>query len=116
MKLLGLIFVSVAFALPLAAQETKTAAQQEAEWQRSRIATERASEEVRYQQQRAACYQRFAVNDCLNKARVDRRPVMEELRRQEIILNDEARRRLASEQIQAVEEKQQNKPTLRGTP
>jgi hypothetical protein len=116
MKLLGLIFIGVSMAMPLAAQEAKTAAQQEAELQRSRIANERATEEAHYQQQRAECYQRFAVNDCLHQARVNRRPRMEELRRQEIILNDEERRRLASEQIQALEEKQQNKSAERPKP
>ncbi len=116
MKALCLIIAGLSLVLPLAAQEAKTAAQLEMDEHRSRIATQRAHEDARYARQRAECYQRFAVNDCLHKARVSRRPLIEELRRQEIILNDEERRQLASEQIQALEDKQLSKSAERSKP
>ena len=70
-----------------------------------RIQAERQRQEAGFAQQEAACYQRFAVNDCLKGVRVQRRLVMEDLRRQDIAVNDAKRKRLGVEQIQRLEEK-----------
>ncbi|MGH8831870.1 MAG: hypothetical protein ACREXV_12370 [Polaromonas sp.] len=53
----------------------------------------------------AACYKRFAVNNCLNEVNTRRREAMADLRRQEISLNDEERRIRGAEQIRKIEEK-----------
>lgn len=73
--------------------------------ERARIETERASAQARFEKEEASCYQRFAVNDCLRQVKVRRRAVLEELRRQEIILNDVDRKKRAAEQLRRTEEK-----------
>lgn len=70
-----------------------------------RIQVERRRQDAYYAKEEAACYQRFAVNDCLRQVRVKRRLVMEDLRRQEIAVNDEQRRQKGVEEIQRLEEK-----------
>ena len=73
--------------------------------ERSRIEQERAAEMLRQQQVESACYQRFAVNDCLLESRVKHREVMADLKRQEINLNDRERRLRSSEQLRRIEDK-----------
>jgi hypothetical protein len=70
-----------------------------------RIQAERVRQEANFAQQEAACYQRFAVNDCLRRVKAARRPVMEDLRRQEVAIQDERRRLRGIEQLQRLEEK-----------
>ena len=72
--------------------------------ERSRIGHERAAEMLRQQQVESACYQRFAVNDCLLESRVKHREVMADLKRQEINLNDRERRLRSSEQLRRIED------------
>lgn len=73
--------------------------------ERLRIEQEHKREENRYAQEEAACYQRFAVTDCLREVRVRRRATFEDLQRQEISLNDAERKNRAAEQIKRAEEK-----------
>ncbi|WP_027475489.1 hypothetical protein [Curvibacter gracilis] len=75
------------------------------EVERARIERERSAEMLRQQQVESACYQRFAVNDCLLEARVKHREVMADLKRQEITLNDRERRLRSSEQLRRIEDK-----------
>ncbi len=77
----------------------------DSEGERSRIQAERAREEARYQLEESACYARFAVSDCLRKARAQRRQVLDKLRQQELVLNDAERRRKAQEQLERIKEK-----------
>lgn len=76
------------------------------------VEAERARIEGKRQQLRdalaideTACQQRFAVNSCLNEINSKRRDEMADLRRQEISLNDDERRKRGAEQIRRVEEK-----------
>ena len=80
-------------------------AQQQTARERSRIAAERQAADSRYAQAEAACYARFAVNDCLNQAKAARREVLADLRRQEVSLNDDERRRKAAVQQQKLDER-----------
>lgn len=75
------------------------------EQERARIERERATEMGRQQAVESACYQRFAVNDCLAQARVKHREVLSDLKRQEVQLNDRERRLRAGEQMRRIEEK-----------
>ena len=75
------------------------------EVERARIERERAAEMLRQQQVESACYQRFAVNDCLLESRVKHREVMADLKRQEINLNDRERRLRSSDQLRRIEDK-----------
>lgn len=73
--------------------------------ERARIAAERTRINARFAQEEKACHQRFAVNDCLNRNLAWQRAELAELRRQEIVLNDDERRRRAAERIDTLDEK-----------
>jgi len=53
----------------------------------------------------AACYQKFAVFDCQRNIRVKNRRVLDELRRQELMLNDLERRAKANNALDKIREK-----------
>jgi len=65
----------------------------------------RSAEEAHFSDQERVCYERFAVNDCLKQVRVKRRSALENLRRQEVILNDLERRKKAADQLELIQEK-----------
>jgi len=67
--------------------------------QKARISAERKAVEARYDQDRAACYQKFAVQDCIDGARRKRRTQVEDLNRQEAVINDAERQRRAAAQL-----------------
>lgn len=92
--------------LPLAAQTDAddVLAQREAE-QRAWISETRAQYNAQFRAREIACYQRFAVNDCLNESRRIEREVMADLRRQEILLNDAQRKRRAARQLLRTDER-----------
>ena len=73
--------------------------------QRAAISVERARLEKSFLMEDAACYKKFAVNNCLGNVNARRRQPMEDLRRQEILLNDEERKIKGAEQIRTTEEK-----------
>jgi colicin import membrane protein len=73
--------------------------------ERQRIQDERAALEVKFDAEEAACYQKFAVNYCLNRIKPLRREAMAELRRQEVELDEAKRKQKAAEQILKTEEK-----------
>ena len=74
--------------------------------ERSRIAAERKQVETRFTAHEAACYKKFAVNDCIEEGKADRRTRLADLRRQEITLNDAERKRKGAAQMQRMEEKE----------
>ncbi len=76
--------------------------------ERSRIAAERQAVEARFKQDEAACYKKFAVNDCVDALRAVRREKLADLRRQEISLNDAERKRKGAEQLRRMEDKEKN--------
>ena len=73
--------------------------------ERARIGEERARLEAGFLAEDVACYKKFAVNSCLGKVNERRREAMGDLRRQELLLNDEERRIRGAEQIRKTEEK-----------
>ena len=70
-----------------------------------RISTERSKLEAAFALEDTACYKRFLVNSCLDEVKARRRDALADLRRQEILLNDEARKAKAAEQLQKTEDK-----------
>lgn len=102
MKPLIALAAALAFALPAAADDGA---------ERARIRTERDAVEARFKQQEKACYGRFAVTDCIQKAQRERNAMLADLRRQERVLNEADRRRRAAERQQALEER--NSPQAR---
>ena len=74
---------------------------------RTRIAQERTQARTQYAQAEFTCWRRFAVNDCLRKARTDERRVLADLRQQELALNDLERRHRASERLKRIQANEQ---------
>ena len=73
--------------------------------QRAAIAAERGGLEAGFLSEDAACHKKFAVNRCLENVNARRRAVMADLRRQEIMLNDEQRKSKVEQQIRKSQEK-----------
>ena len=73
--------------------------------QRERISAERSRLEATFTREDTACYKRFLVNNCLDEVKIRRRDALADLRRQEIVLNDEARKAKGAEQLQKIEDK-----------
>ena len=73
--------------------------------ERQRIGQVRAGHEARYLQAERVCYSRFAVSDCLRDARKARRLALDELRREELILNDLERQNKAIAALKRIEDK-----------
>jgi len=71
--------------------------------ERGRISQERAASESIYAVSERGCYSRFALSDCLSDARKVRRVTMDELRRQELVLNDMDRKIKAMEELKRIE-------------
>jgi hypothetical protein len=86
--------------VPSAAQtDAERVMEQREEQQREWINQTRARHQAQFRRQEIACYQRFAVNDCLNESRRTEREVMADLRRQEVLINDAQRKRRAARQL-----------------
>lgn len=92
---------------PATVLDDATQSQREAA-EHARIDAARADKEAQTARAEAACYARFAVNDCLIKVRAERRIVLADLRRQEISLNDAARKRRAAQQLLRSDERSSN--------
>lgn len=73
--------------------------------ERARLHDQRAKVEAEYKADEKACNAKFAVNDCLAKAKAKRREAVSDLRRQEISLNDAERKRKAAERQRSIEER-----------
>jgi colicin import membrane protein len=73
--------------------------------ERLRISNERAALESGFSREDTACYKRFLVNRCLDEVKVRRGDAMADLRRQEILINDQERKARGAEQIQKTEDK-----------
>jgi hypothetical protein len=71
--------------------------------ERKLITAQRDAQESHFQQLQQGCYQRFAVNDCLIEVRRERRGVLDELRRREILLNDLERQSQAIDELNRIQ-------------
>jgi hypothetical protein len=77
----------------------------ELDTERSRIAAERAALERRALQERTACYQKFAVEDCLSESRARQRVTLDQLRRDEARINDITRRERGGKALERLDQK-----------
>jgi len=76
--------------------------------ERERIDIELRQHEIAFAQAERQCYQRFAVTDCLRAARMTRRLALDDLRRQEVVLNDLERKERAAQALQRIQERISN--------
>lgn len=97
---------AAALLLALAAGAAGAQTADEISVERARIASERTARTLAYVEGRRACYQRFAVNDCLDDERLRHNEVMGDLRRQEIALNDLERAQRTAQRLRVLEERQ----------
>jgi colicin import membrane protein len=105
MKKLLLALNSLFLLVGVHAQSTVPSSPDQVAAERARIEAERTRLREGVAKDEAACYQRFAVNDCLRGVHTRARAPMEELRRQEILLNDAERQRQTQEQFKEIQEK-----------
>lgn len=73
--------------------------------ERTRVFTERAAQELKFDTLEAACYKKFFVNNCLNELAPQRREIMKDLKNREVALDERERQIKAAEQIRKIEEK-----------
>jgi len=85
--------------------KAQTSSNSSSDAERLRISADRSKLESAFALEDTACYTRFLVNNCLDEVKVRRRDALADLRRQEILLNDEARKAKAADQLQKTEVK-----------
>lgn len=110
-SVLAFVFAGSAVAQPVASPDDvqepgRQAAVAQRKAEHERIHRERDAVKAKRQRDEAACYQRFAVEDCLRGVRAGVREAEGRLRTQEIELNDAERREKAAERLKSIEEKQ----------
>lgn len=123
------VLVPAQAAQPAAATAVQEEAARQAQLQRQarreQIQAERQAVQAQLGKDEAACYQAFAVNDCLRKVRSKARAADNALRQQELQINDEERREKADQRMRSIEERRQEqqeklqsgeKPALRAPP
>lgn len=86
-------------------QTESPAAAMSAETELARIRSSRVKIEDAFASGERLCYQKFAVNDCVGRARITRREAVADLRRQELAINAAEARRRGADQISKTEEK-----------
>lgn len=103
----ALLLALVAWPLQVvcAAEDAAPAGPSEREAQRERIRQQREAIQAQRQQAEAACYQRFAVQDCLNREHNTARDAEAALRKEELRLNEADRRERAAERLRMIEQK-----------
>lgn len=92
-------------ALPLWAQSTATTGGTDFDAERARLSQERKVVDERFQAEQKACYQKFAVEGCLEDSRRRRRAATEDIKRQEAAINDIERKRRGADALDRLEEK-----------
>ena len=82
----------------------------------ARVQREREALAQELPQAEAACYQRFAVEDCLSDVRKRHRQALAQLRQQEQAMRAQERQQQQRERAQQLQEKQQAQPPVRSMP
>lgn len=111
------VLFSLACAAASAAQATVASAPVslvDDDGERKRISSERAMAESLYQRDEAGCYARFAVTDCIQLLRRQRREVLDRLHKQDAAINDRDRQRKAQARLDSSREKSSNEKQAEG--
>jgi len=90
-------------AMGVLAQTDKSAGGLDVSVERARIASERAALDRTVAAERAACYQKFVIQSCLDESQERRRGQMDHLKRQEVQLNDAERKRRGAVELQRLD-------------
>lgn len=105
MKKFALALLMMLASLPLWAQSNAAAGNADLEGEKRRLSTEREAIEKRFVEERAACYKKFAVEDCLRESRSRRRKETDNIKRQETAINDILRQRSGAAELQKLDQK-----------
>ncbi len=105
MRRLGTALLALCGALQCFAQTPAVPPEQVPSDAYQRIEAERVRETAAFDAQEAACYQRFAVNDCLKKVQSRRRALLADLKRQETRLHEREHVQQGTEALQRIEQK-----------
>lgn len=73
--------------------------------ERARLDSERSAARASQAQEEADCQRRFAVTDCMDRTRRKWQPVLAEIKRREIALNEAERKQRAAEQQRRLDDK-----------
>ena len=104
-KTLGSLAILLAV-VPATAQTLATTGALDLKAERDRLSSERAALDRRVKAEQVACYQRFAVEDCLKDSRQRRRTEDDDLRRQEAAIRDIERKQRGAAQLDRLEQKE----------
>lgn len=102
-KQLLLCIALLASGVPALAQTNAASGNIDPAAERARLSKERAEIDARAKAEQTACYQRFAVEDCLQDSRRKRRTAEDSIKRQEADLNDMDRKRRAAAQLERLD-------------
>ena len=108
MKKILLSFLSAAIAvvsLPLRAQSVAAVGNTDMAVERSRLTAERATIEKNFENERGACFKKFAVESCLEDSRLSKRSALDNIKRQEAIINDAERKRRGAAALDQLDQK-----------
>jgi colicin import membrane protein len=100
-----LFFLAVSFLTGAVHAQNSVPASPGRSAEHQRINAARADIEQSFATSRAACYQVFFVNSCLDDANEKRRSGLAALRRQEVLLNERERKAKAAVQLRRLDEK-----------
>ena len=99
------LVATAAASLPLCAQSVATAGNTDMAAERSRLTAERADVDKKFEEERIACFKRFAVESCLEDSRRGKRSALDNIKRQEAIINDAERKRRGAAALDRLDEK-----------
>ncbi|MBU1357504.1 MAG: hypothetical protein KKC85_21185 [Gammaproteobacteria bacterium] len=108
MKRTGLALLLALSALTSWAQTAPGVKDVDAE--RDRLSRERQRIDERFEAEKTSCYQKFAVQDCLEDARKRRRTESDLISRQQAAINDAERKRRGAAALERLEEKKADAP------
>ena len=91
--------------LPLWAQSVATAGNTDMAAERSRLTAERAAVDKKFEEERFACFKKFAVESCLEDSRRGKRGALDNIKRQEAIINDAERKRRGAAALDRLDDK-----------
>lgn len=77
------------------------------EAEREQLQAERSAAERMYDERQRACWQRFAVNNCLQQVRRERHAALDPLRERELRLNEQERAWRSVQREQRLQDKQE---------
>lgn len=100
-----LLVVIAAASLPLWAQSVAAVGNTDMTAERSRLTAERAKVEKDFENERTACFKKFAVESCLEDSRLSKRAALDNIKRQEAIINDAERKRRGAAALDQLDQK-----------